>query len=540
MAKASGRSRLTIPFKVSTHFNFAVDVVDKWAKDHNRLALHWVSQDFSSERKLTFFDISIASCRIANVLKSHGINKGERILIMLPRMVQWWEAMVGIHRRGAVPIPGTTQLTTKDIQYRLDIAGITAVITDISEIHKFEGIVPNTVKKFFVIGGSAAGWIDWDAAVASASHVYSSTKTRSEEPGILYFTSGPSGYPKMVLHSQVSYPLAHKITGKYWIGCDENDLQWVIADTGWGLAVWGGLYGPWNCGACVFTCDIRTKFAAADVLDCLARYNISTLLAPPTVFRMMALEDLTKWRFPFLKRCSSAGENLNPEVIRVWKNATGLTIYEAYGQTESIVMIGNFIGAKIKPGSMGKPAPGFNIAIVDDNGKRLPHGTEGNLVVQVKPKRPIGMFKEYWNNPEENRSRTIGKWYYTGDRAMQDKDGHFWFVGRADDVIVSAGYRIGPFEVESALAEHPAILEAAAVAKPDKLRGAIVKAFCVLRKGHSPSNTLAAELQEHVKRITAPYKYPREIEFIDALPKTINGKIRRVDLRKAEEAAANI
>jgi acyl-coenzyme A synthetase/AMP-(fatty) acid ligase len=539
MAKACGKSQLTVPFKVSTHFNFATDVVDKWAKDRNRLALHWVSQDFAVERKLTFFDISIASRRIANVLKSHGINKGDRILIMLPRIVQWWEAMVGITRRGAVPVPATTQLTTKDIQYRLDSAKITAVITDINEIYKFEDLVKNSVKKFFVIGGSVPGWIDWDAAVASASHVYGGTSTRSDEPGILYFTSGTTGYPKMVLHTQVSYPLAHKITGKYWLGCNENDLQWVLADTGWGLAVWGGLYGPWNCGACVFVHDTRTKFAAADVLNCLQRYHISTICAPPTVFRMMALEDLSKLQFPFLKHCSSAGEKLNMEVIRVWKKATGLTIHEGYGQTESIILIGNFIGSTIKPGSMGKPAPGFKVAIIDDNGKRLPHDCEGNLAIQVKPKRPVGMFKEYWNNPEENRCRTIGKWYYTGDRAVQDNDGHFWFIGRADDVIVSAGYRIGPFEVESALAEHPAILEAAAVAKPDPLRGAIVKAFCVLRKGHSPSAKLAIELQEHVKRITAPYKYPREIEFIEALPKTISGKIRRVDLRKSEECAVN-
>jgi acetyl-CoA synthetase/medium-chain acyl-CoA synthetase len=530
------KSQLKVPFKVSKYFNFAVDVVDQWAKNRNQLALHWVNQDMSTERKLTFFEISLASCRAANVLKSHGLNKGDRVLLILPRIVQWWELMVGITRLGAVPIPGTTQLTTKDIQYRIDCAKIKAVITDIAEIEKFAGIKAPGVK-FFSVGGSAPGWIDYDSEAFAASDVFKGPKTKSTDPGILYFTSGTTGYPKMVLHSQVSYPLAHKITGQYWIGCGQHDVQWVLADTGWGLAVWGGLYGPWNCGACVFVHDSRSKFQAVEVLDCLKKYHITTLCAPPTVFRMMVLEDLSKYDFKYLKRCVSAGERLDEGVMSAWKKATGLTIYEGYGQTESVLMIGNLIGSKVKPGSMGKAAPGFDLAVVDENGKIVKHGVEGDLVIRVKPKRPVGFFHEYWNNPEENRMRFVKSWYYTQDRVKQDKDGYFWFVGRSDDVIVSASYRIGPFEVEAALADHPAVLEAAAIAKPDELRGAIVKAYCVLRKGYSPSPKLVKELQCHVKRVTAPYKYPREIEFIDALPKTINGKLRRVDLRKAEEAA---
>jgi acyl-coenzyme A synthetase/AMP-(fatty) acid ligase len=444
--------------------------------------------------------------------------------------------MVGITRRGAVPIPATPQLTPKDIKYRGETARITAIITDMSEIHKFSGLHLGGVK-LFVIGGNIPGWFDWDAEVAAASHMYKGPKTKSTDPGILYFTSGTTGYPKMVLHSQVSYPLGHKITGKYWLGCTENDLHWVIADTGWGLTAWAGIYGPWNCGSCVFLHDSRTKFKATDVLECLRRFHVTTLCAPPTVYRMMVLEDLRQYRFEFLRRCTSAGERLDEETIRIWKKETGLTIYEGYGQTESVVLTGNFLDAKIRPGSMGKASPGFELAVLGAEGKPAKVGEEGDLVVKVKPKRPAGLFVEYWNNPDENRARFVGQWYYTGDKAYQDKDGYFWFVGRADDVILSAGYRIGPYEIESVLAEHPAVVESAAIAKPDELRGAIVKAFVVLRPGFAPSPELAAELQDYVKRTTAPYKYPREIEFVDGLPKTISGKVRRIDLRKAEEAA---
>jgi acetyl-CoA synthetase/medium-chain acyl-CoA synthetase len=521
---------------VTSHFNFATDVVDKWAKDRNRLAIHWVSQDMTVEKKLTFFDVSLASCRVANVLASHGIRKGDRVMVMLPRIPQWWEAMVGITRRGAIPIPGTTQLTPKDIAYRIETAKITVVITDIAEAHKFTSLHLGGVK-LFAVGGSIPGWSDWDVEVAAASHIYKGAKTKSTDPGILYFTSGTTGYPKMVLHSQVSYPLAHKITGKYWLGCTENDLQWVIADTGWGLAVWGGLYGPWNCGACVFIHDSRTKFKATEVLDCLRKYHVTTMCAPPTVYRMMVLEDLRQYRFEFLRRCVSAGERLDEETMRIWKKETGLTIHEGYGQTETIILTGNFLDAKLKPGSMGKAAPGFELAVLDGDGRRAKVGQEGDLVIRVKPKRPAGLFVEYLNNPDENRMRFVGPWYYTQARVCRDKDGYFWFVGRADDVIISAGYRIGPYEVESVLAEHPAVVESAVVAKPDELRGAIIKAFVVLRSGFVASAKLVADLQNHVKRMTAPYKYPREIEFVESLPKTISGKIRRVDLRKAEEVA---
>src|SRR5204863_3200187 len=357
--------------------------------------------------------------------------------------------------------------------------------------------------------------------------------TLADDPGLIFFTSGTTGHPKMVLHTQASYGLAHRATGQYWLDLKPDDLHWNLSDTGWAKAAWSSFFGPWHMGACVFSVDARSKFNAAAALRTLAQYPITTWCAPPTALRLIVREDLSAYRFSKLRHCVSAGEPLNPEVFAAWKAATGLSIYDGYGQTETVILVGNFRsrGDQIRPGSMGKPSPGFTVELLDDELREVPIGEEGEVAVRVKPERPLGLFREYWRNPQENALRFQGDWYLTGDRAMRDEDGYFWFVGRGDDVIKSSGYRIGPFEVESALVEHPAVVEAAVIGKPDPVRGQIVKAFVVLRKEWAASDELRRELQEHCKRVTAPYKYPREIDFADELPKTISGKIRRSELR---------
>ena len=343
----------------------------------------------------------------------------------------------------------------------------------------------------------------------------------------------------MVLHSHASYPIGHVITGRFWLDNTPEDLHWTISDTGWAQAAWTCLFGPWNMGAALFVWDARGKrFEAAAALEMFARYPITTFFAPPTAYRMFVQESLAKYRFPTLRHCLGAGEAVNPEVIEAWREGTGHHIYEGYGQTETVLLAATFPATPWRPGSMGPASPGHELAIVDDDGHEISRGTEGDLAVRVRPVRPVGMFQEYWRNPEATEKCHRGDWYVTGDRASMDDDGYLWFVGRADDVINSASYRIGPFEVESALVEHAAVAEAAVIGKPDTLRGEIVKAFVVLAPGHSPSDALAGELQEHVKAVTAPYKYPREIEFVTDLPKTISGKIRRTELRDMERRRA--
>lgn len=523
----------TPPIRVPPYFNFAADVIDRCAEHRNQLALHWVNGNLTEERKFTFFDLSQLSCQVANVLKGHGIKKGDRILVMLPRIPQWWSGIIGMHRRGSIPVPATTQLTSKDIQYRLETAGIRAVITSHEHAAKFRAIRKHvsSVKTYFLVGAKRSGWVEWDREVARASTQYRGSRTKATDPGLVYFTSGTTGNPKMVLHTQASAPLGHKVTGQ-WLGVTSNDLSWCLTDTGWAKAGWSASYGPWNFGACVFAHDSRGKFDASTTMQVLERFRITTFCAPPTAYRMLVMEDLAHYDLSYLRRCVGAGEALNPAVIRTWKRKTGILIHEGYGQSEGTLVIGNFPGMKVKVGSMGVSAPGFQMAVVDTEGKPLPCGKEGELAVKIKPKRPLGLFVKYWRNPKENRERFVGDYYLTGDRAIRDKDGYYWFVGRTDDVIISSGYRIGPFEVESALVKHPSVVEAAAVAKPDPVRGSIVKAFCILADGYSPSAALAKKIQDHVKKTTAPYKYPREIEFVDTLPTTISGKILRSNLRR--------
>ena len=517
---------------IPTHFNFARDVVERWARERpDGLALWWVDETGQREEKLSFRQLAERLHRAASFFRSVGVQRGDRVLVMLPRVPQWWVAMLGLIRLGAVPIPGTPLLTPKDIAYRLEVAGVRAVITDEAGTAKLAGL-PVAIR--IVVGAGGAGWFHFDAGVREAALDCHAETPHADEAGLLYFTSGTTGPPKMVLHTQASYGLGHRLTGKLWLDLQPADVIWCLTDTGWAKAAWSCLFGPWQMGACVFTVDARGKFDPAATLRTLAQYPITTWCAPPTALRLIVRENLTACRFPLLRHCVSAGEPLNPEVIAAWKGATGHTIYEGYGQTETVILAGNFrsLGGEVRPGSMGRATPGFTLAVLDDELHELPAGQEGELAVRVKPERPLGLFREYWHNPAENAARFQGDWYLTGDRATRDDDGYFWFVGRADDVIKSAGYRIGPFEVESALVEHPAVVEAAVVGKPDATRGAIVKAFVVLRPGRAASEELKQDLQEHCKRVTAAYKYPREIEFVPELPKTVSGKIRRVELRQ--------
>ena len=532
--------RLDVP----AQFNFAIDVMDRWASDPNKLAMLWVGQN-GEEKHISFAQFAERSSRAANAFAELGIKKGDRVMVMLHRIPEWWESVLGLMKLGAIPIPCTTLLTSKDIQFRAEVAEVQGIITDGDGAAKFD-LVRNecpTIKYMIVVETSAdvagrEGWTSYHQIVEKASPTFNGPKTNSDDPCLVYFTSGTVGYPKMVLHTHASYPIGHTITGKYWLDLHEDDLHWNLSEMGWAKAAWSNLFGPWVMGAAMFMQDARGKFNPIETLEMLNKYPITTLCAPPTAYRMLVLDEPMAYMKAHppkaLRHCVGAGEPLNPEVIKVWQEATGMTIRDGYGQTETVLLCANFPPLAVKPGSMGKPSPGFDVSVIDHDGRELPPNKEGDIAVRVKPQRPTWMFKEYWRNPDATNACIRGDWYITGDRAYKDEDGYFWFVGRADDVIISAGYRIGPFEVESALKEHPAIAESAVIASPDEMRGEVVKAYVILAPGYTASPELATELQDHVKKVTAPYKYPREIEFVDSLPKTISGKIRRVELREME------
>jgi acyl-coenzyme A synthetase/AMP-(fatty) acid ligase len=512
-------------------FNFATEVIDRWASSRpEALGLWCVDAASGREQQFTFGDLARLSRQAAGLFRARGLGRGDRVLVMLPRLPQWWITMLGLIRLGAVPVPATLQLSPREVAYRLETARIGAVVSNQDGLNKVQGF--DGLR--FMVGEAPAGWVDFDAALARSTPEADFEPTAADDPGILYFTSATTGEPKMVLHTQASYGLGHRLTGGLWLDLKPQDLHWNISDLGWGKAAWSSFYGPWQMGACVFALDAQRKFDPVQALDTLARFPITTWCAPPTALRLIVREELSRWCFPHLRHCTTAGEPLNPEVLKLWQSATGLTLWEAYGQTETVVLIGNFRsqGRPVQPGSMGCAAPGFQVALLDEELRELPAGEEGEIAVRVQPRRPLGLFREYWRNAAETARRFRGDWYLTGDRARRTEDGYHWFVGRTDDVIKSAGYRIGPFEVESALLEHPAVVDVAVVGKADELRGQIVKAFVMLRAPFAPSPELGLELQQHCRQIVAPYKYPREIEFVTELPKTTSGKTRRVELRQ--------
>lgn len=520
--------------EVPEYFNFARDVLDRWAEDPEKLGMWWID-DYGNEAKKTFRELCGDSRKICSMLAGQGVKKGDVVIVILPRLIEWWSINIACLRMGAVISPGTTQLTAKDIKYRFEASEAVCIITDNAIAPRVDEVINECpgVKTRIIIGESREGWINYADLFSAAPDIFETADTRSDDNAILYFTSGTTGYPKMTVHTHASYPVGHRITGQFWLDLRPEDLHWNLSDTGWAKAAWSSFFGPWSMGAAIFV-HHSNKFDTKRSLEILGKYPITTMCGAPTNYRMLVLEDLKAYKFPALRHCVGAGEPLNPEVIDVWKEASGLTIRDGYGQTETVLLAGSFPCIEPRFGSMGKPSPGFDIQVIDEEGNILPPNQEGDIAIRVKPARPVGLFKEYWKNPEKTAGVYRGDWYITGDRAYRDEDGYLWFVGRADDVILAAGYRIGPFEVESALLEHEAVAESAVVSSPDEIRGEVVKAFIVLAPGHQPSDALVKELQEYVKKVTAPYKYPRKIEFVDLLPKTVSGKIRRIELRERE------
>jgi acetyl-CoA synthetase len=526
---------------IPENFNYAFDVVDALAEESpDKIALVWCD-DKGKEAFFTFDQIKKYSNKAANFFKKYGIKKGDKVMLILKRHYEFWFCLLGLHKIGAISIPATHLLTAKDIIYRNNAADIKMIVSVdenevIQHINKAEADSP-TLKYKVVVGEAPGGWINFNFEIEELSEEFKrptgDMATTNDDISLLYFTSGTTGMPKMVQHN-FTYPLGHIVTAKYWHNVYEGGLHLTVADTGWAKAVWGKIYGQWICGSAVFVYDFD-KFVPKELLDMIIKYKVTTFCAPPTVYRFFIKEDLSKFNLSNLKYCSVAGEPLNPEVYYQFLKNTGIKLREIFGQTELTVVIGNFIQLDSKPGSIGKPAPGYDIDIVDRDGKSCEAGEEGQIVVRTDKRKPIGMFLGYYRDEKLTKKVWHDDVYYTGDMAWKDEEGYYWFVGRADDVIKSSGYRIGPFEVESALLEHPAVLECAITAVPDPYRGQIVKATIILTKNYSGSSELVKELQEHVKNVTAPYKYPRVIEFVDELPKTISGKIRRVEIRERDK-----
>ena len=525
------------------YLNFGFDVVDAWAeRDRNKIAMIWTDQN-GGEKFFTFRDLQRKSNQIVNMFLKYGIKKGDRVLVMLHRVPEWWFVLIALMKIGAPYIPAPAMLTEKDLAYRINAAHVKMIITDAENTEKVDAIFSQcpSLTKRMVVDCEREDWISYVRELyypaPVSSHIINldgMEKTKSTDPMLIFFSSGTTGNPKMVVHTQ-SYALGHIVTARFWHDLRPNDLHFTVADTGWGKAAWGKLFGQWIIGSAIFVYDYRNRFNATELLPLIERYEITSFCAPPTIYRMLIMADLKKYDFAQLRHCTSAGEMINPEVIRAWKEMTGRTIYDGYGQTETTLVLATFPCMEPKYGSMGKPSPGWHVEIHGDDGKCAPVGEEGRIAIKLDP-RPNGFFTEYVDNPEANAESFKDGYYYTGDRAYVDSDGYFWFVGRDDDVIKSSGYRIGPFEVENVLMEHPAVMECAVVGSPDIIRGVVVKAFVVLAQGYTPSDALVLVLQNYVKEATAPYKYPRQIEFVDSLPKTISGKIKRKDLREQEMA----
>eukprot|EP00057_Strongylocentrotus_purpuratus_P007182 XP_011661656.1 PREDICTED: acyl-coenzyme A synthetase ACSM3, mitochondrial-like [Strongylocentrotus purpuratus] len=544
-----GRKEFNID--VPEYFNFASDVMDAWARKEetgerstSTPAFWWIDTK-GNEIKWSFRDLAEKSKKVANLLqKNCRIKQHDKVMVILPRIPEWWLLNLACLRIGAVLVPGSTQLREMDIRDRLESSKAVCIITDEEISHLVDKVVKDTdgfQHKILIrdkdekIRSDRPGWLDFQELYDAASDEHECVRTRGSDPMTVFFTSGTTAKPKMAEHTHVSYGLGHIITGKYWLDLTPHDIFWNMSDTGWAKSAYSNIYAPWGQGSCVFI-HHSPRFDPQQTLQVFNDYPISIFCGPPTAFTMMIQQDTSQYVLRSLRDCISAGEFLNPEVNQAWKQVSGNYIREGYGQTETVLMIGSFRCNQVKPGSCGMAAPGHDMAIVDDDGNELPRGKEGIIGVKVKPVRPLGLFTQYVDDPERTQSVFRGDYYLTGDKATQDEDGYYWMIGRNDDVITSAGYRIGPFEVESALIEHPAVAEAAAVSSPDPTRGEVVKAFIVLAEEYKTrdQSQLVTELQGHTKQLTAPYKYPRKIEFVDSLPKTVSGKIRRVELRQKE------
>lgn len=527
-----------ITFNIPDTFNFGYDVVDEIARrTPDKKAMVWLGQN-KEERIFTFGDISRYSNMTANYFRAKGIRKGDKVMLVLKRRYEFWFCIVALHKLGAVTIPATHQLMKKDFVYRFKAAHVKAIVCTPNDgvcdevdaaCAEYDGIQFKAV-----INVDREGWDNFDKGIESypdTLELPEEERPMASEDMLMYFTSGTTGYPKVATHNH-KYAIGHIVTAVWWHNVDPEGIHFTISDTGWGKAVWGKLYGQWLAEACVFTYDFD-RFHADDILPLFAKYKITTFCAPPTMYRFFIKEDLSKYDLTSLKYCTIAGEALNPEVFKQFYNATGIKLMEGFGQTETTLTVANLIGMEPKPGSMGKPNPQYNVDIVDENGNSVEAGVVGEIVLRTD-KEQVGLFKSYYGD----RSLTDEVWhdglYHTGDTAWKDNDGYYWYIGRTDDIIKSSGYRIGPFEIESVIMEHPLVLEVAVTGVPDPVRGMVVKATIVLVKGAEGSDELVKEIQNFVKEHTAPYKYPRIVEFVKELPKTISGKIQRAKLRGDE------
>jgi acetyl-CoA synthetase len=527
---------------VPERFNPVVDVVERWAEEApDELALLSLGPAGETVAEHTAGQLATMARQAARALLELGIRPGDRVFIMLPRVPAWYTAMLGAIRIGAVVMPAPNMLTPRDIGYRIGTSGASVAITDADGATKLDAVdrdMPTLRHRIVWEGGAeaaAGGWHDFDALMDQAGDdPLPASPTHRDDPLLLFFTSGTVSYPKMVLHP-ASYWLGHVATARFWHDLRPGDRHWTVTDTGWAKAAWGGVFGQWH----ERVTNVQVALGKPDahtILTILKDAGITSFCAPPTLYRLLVQADLSAYDLSGLRHCTSAGEPLNPEVIRAWREGTGgLTVYDGYGQSETTVLVANYRTVEVRPGSMGKPVPGWTVDVLDENGAPAPDDTVGAIAVCVGSEpheRPVGLFDGYLDDEEANRTAFRDGWYYTGDKAWRDADGYLWFEGRDDDVITSSAYRIGPFEVESALIEHPAVMEAAVVGREDPERTQIVCAFVVLAAGHTAGDELAAELQRHAKQLTAPYKYPREIHFVSDLPKTVSGKIRRGELRE--------
>lgn len=524
-----------ISFKNEDKFNFAFDCVDAIAeKTPDKLAMQWVAGD-KSDRRFTFGEMKKYSARTANYFESLGIKRGDTVMLVLKRHYQFWFCMLALHKIGAIAIPATNQLVEHDFTYRYKAAGVKAIVCTAdgevaAEAEKAAAGFSGMLK--ILVGGKRDGWNDFNVEMERFSSKYQRTDDTpcGNDPMLMLFTSGTTGYPRIATHSY-KYALGHYPTAKHWHNVDPNGLHFTISDTGWGKALWGKLYGQWLCEAAIFTYDFD-RFKSEDILPMFAKYGITTFCAPPTMYRFFIKEDLSKYDLSSIKYATTAGEALNPEVFNQFKKATGLTIMEGFGQTETTLSIANFVGSTPKIGSMGKPSPLYDVVVLDPDGNECKTGDTGEICIRTKDGAPCGLFIGYYLDDEKTNEAWHDGYYHTGDQATMDEDGYLWYVGRIDDVIKSSGYRIGPFEIESVIMELPYVLECAITPVPDEVRGQIVKATIVLVKGTEGTDALKKEIQDYVKTHTAPYKYPRIVEFVDELPKTISGKVRRVEIRK--------
>jgi len=530
----------TFSLDIPEYYNFAFDCVARRGRENDKTALIAIPRDGGPAVRHSYSDLDRASNRFANALSSLGIAKGDFAFVMSPRIPEWYHVLLGCEKIGAVAMPGTNLLTARDIEYRINRSRARLAIVTRAHADKLDKIKDRcpSLEYLIVIGDTRNGWVTYETMCAAERDQIdrsSLPETRADELMLIYFTSGTTSFAKMVGRDH-AYALAHSITGRYWMNLREDDIHWTLTDTGWAKAAWGLLYPPLLAGATVILYD-GEGFDPEMHLKIIQEQSVTTFCAPPTIYRAFAQMDLSGHDLSSLRHCFGAGEPLNPEVMRTWKKSTGCDIYDGYGQTETINIVANFPGMEIRPGSMGKPVPGLTVDVIDDDGNIVADDEVGHIAVKVTDPYPPGLFKGYFGDEKATAKVFRNGWYYTGDTATRDQDGYIWFVGRSDDIITSAGYRISPFEVESALIEHEAVLESAVVARPDDLRGEIVMAYIILAPGFEPSDELAKEIQEFVKNLTAPYKYPRKIIFREALPKTISGKIRRVELR---EEAKNV